>query len=87
MSITDNHELTMDQSEKNITDVLEGNRDKFMAIQGIHGIAIGKAVDHGGEDGPCIVIYIDDSADLNLIPIHIAEFPIYTSKTEGFTAL
>lgn len=67
------------------SEALNKHRNEIMAIPGVQGIGVGRGSDYGGADRPCLVIYLDESADESQIPEKIASFPVYTIKTEGFS--
>lgn len=69
-----------------VAEALDKHRDEIMAIPGVHGMGVGRGADYGGDDSPCLVIYLDESADKTQIPERIEGFPVHIIKTEGFSA-
>lgn len=67
-------------------DVVARHSAEIMAIPGIHGIGVGSGKDYGGGDEPCLVIYVDFSADLQSVPRRIEGFQVFTARTTGFEA-
>jgi hypothetical protein len=66
--------------------VLQKHRDKIMALPGVHGIGVGRSSDYGGEDTPCLVIYLDKTADGSQVPERIEGYPVYRIRSERFLA-
>ena len=58
--------------------VLMRNRKRLLKIQGVHGIAVGRSADHGGDEGVCLVVYVDSTLGKRALPAEIEGFPLYT---------
>lgn len=66
--------------------VLEQEKGGIMDIKGVQGVAVGSASDYGGDDGPCLVVYLDKEADKGLIAKSLHGYPVFVVDTEGFSA-
>ena len=63
---------------KRASEVLERHRERLQEMTGVHGVAVRTAVDHGGDEGVCLVIYVDSTVDRRSLPSEIEGIPVYT---------